>query len=85
VPKTVMSTITALIFVTSAPISFRFSWPAAHYDRGAAAEAVALKLPEPLIQAAFHLETRLYNVLKLGPLWDRGGLTLGERLGGHDG
>jgi hypothetical protein len=42
VPETVMSTITALISVTSALISFRFSWPAAH-GRGAPAEALTLR------------------------------------------
>ena len=38
-----MSTITALIPVTSALISLRLSWPATHYDRGASAEALTLR------------------------------------------
>ena len=65
-----MSTITALISVTGALISFRFSWPAAHHDTVAASEALALRFREPLIQAAYNLETRLYNMLKLGPPWE---------------
>jgi hypothetical protein len=64
-----MSTITALISVTGALISFRFSWPAAHHDTVAASEALALRFREPLIQAAYNLETRLYNILKFGPQW----------------
>ncbi|HKN45972.1 MAG TPA: hypothetical protein VJW23_18830, partial [Propionibacteriaceae bacterium] len=61
----VMSMIPALISVTGAPISFR----AARYDRVAAAETLARKFREPLIQAVFNLETRPYNILKLGTRW----------------
>jgi hypothetical protein len=60
-----MSMIAALIPVMGALISFR----AARYDMVAASEASARKFREPLIQAAFNLEPRLYNILKLGPPW----------------
>ena len=68
-PENVMSMIAALIPVMGALISYRLSQRVAHYDTVAASEAVALRFREPLIQAAFNLETRLYNILKLGPPW----------------
>jgi hypothetical protein len=43
VPETVISAITALVSATSALISFRFSWPPADCDRGAAAAAPTLR------------------------------------------
>jgi hypothetical protein len=64
VPENVLSIVTALISVSGALISFRFSRRATQHDRVAAAEASAVKFREPLIQAAFNLETRLYNILK---------------------
>jgi hypothetical protein len=84
-PENVMSTITALLSVTGALISFRFSWRTAHNARVSAAEALALKFRKPLIQAAFNLETRLYNLLDLGRPRDRVWLRLREQRGAHDG
>jgi hypothetical protein len=66
VPEDVMSMIATLIPVMGALISFR----AERSDRVAAAEALARKFREPLIQGPFNLETRLYNILKLGPPWE---------------
>ena len=68
-PESVMSMISALRSVTGALISYRLSQRVAHYDTVAASEAVALGFRKPLIQAAFNLETRLCNILKLGPPW----------------
>jgi hypothetical protein len=64
VSENVLSVITALISVTGALTSLWFSRRAAHRDRVAAADALAAKFREPLIHAAFNLETRLYNILK---------------------
>ena len=63
-PENVLSVITALISVAGAMISLWFSRHAAQHDRVVAAEALAVKFREPLIQAAFNLETRLYNILE---------------------
>jgi hypothetical protein len=64
VPENVLSIITALISVAGALISFLFSRRAVQHDRVAAAEALALKFREPLVQAAFNLQSRLYNILE---------------------
>jgi hypothetical protein len=64
VPENVLSIVTALISVVGALLSFWFSRRAAHHDRITEAEALAMKFREPLVQAAFNLETRLYNILR---------------------
>jgi hypothetical protein len=64
VPENVLSMFTALISVAGAMISLWFSRRAAQHDRVVAAEELAVKFREPLIQAAFNLETRLYNILR---------------------
>lgn len=60
----VLSVVTALISVVGAMTSLWFSRRATQHDRVVAAEALAAKFREPLIQAAFNLETRLYNILE---------------------
>lgn len=57
---------TALISVLGALLSLWFSRQSARGERLEAADALATRFREPLLQAAFNLETRLYNVVELG-------------------
>jgi hypothetical protein len=55
----------ALISTAGALVSVVFSGRAARAERLYAAEELATRFREPLLQAAFNLETRIYNIVKL--------------------
>ncbi len=59
------SLVTALISVAGALISIVFSRRTVAKDRREAADQIATRFTEPLLQAAFNLETRFYNVVEL--------------------
>lgn len=56
----------ALISILGALFSLLFSRRAARSDRREAAEQLATRFTEPLLQAIFNLETRIYNIVGLG-------------------
>jgi hypothetical protein len=58
--------ITTLISVAGALVSVIFSRRSARGERLEAADEIAMKFREPMLHAAFNLETRLYNILELG-------------------
>lgn len=58
--------LTALISVCGALVSVVFSRRATRSERLDAAEQLAVRFREPLLQAAFNLETRIYNIVQLG-------------------
>jgi hypothetical protein len=60
------SFVTALISVAGALISIVFSRRTMAKDRRDAADQIATRFTEPLLQAAFNLETRIYNIVNLG-------------------
>ena len=56
----------ALVSAVGAFVSVVFSLRAARVERLSAAEEIATRFREPLLQAAFNLETRIYNIVELG-------------------
>ncbi len=60
------SLVTALISVAGALISIVFSRRTVAKDRREAADRIATRFTEPLLHAAFNLETRFYNIVGLG-------------------
>jgi hypothetical protein len=63
------TSIVAVVVAAISAIAAVFSaWLAAHTvrsERLAAADQIALRFREPLLQAAFNLQTRIYNVVNL--------------------
>lgn len=57
--------VTVLISTVGALVSVGISRRAARLERLYAAEELATRFREPLLQAAFHLETRIYNIIEL--------------------
>lgn len=57
--------ISALISTLGAVISVAISRRAARVERLSAAEELATRFREPLLDAAFNLETRIYNIVEL--------------------
>jgi hypothetical protein len=55
----------ALISTVGAFVSVVFSLRAARVERLSAAEEIATRFREPLVQAASNLETRIYNIVEL--------------------
>jgi hypothetical protein len=55
----------ALISTVGAFVSVVFSLRAARVERLSAVEEIATRFREPLLQAAFNLETRIYNIVQL--------------------
>jgi hypothetical protein len=55
----------ALVSAVGAFVSVMFSLRAARVERLSAAEEIATRFREPLLQAAFNLETRIYNIVEL--------------------
>jgi hypothetical protein len=55
----------ALISTVGAFVSVVFSLRAARVERLSAAEELLTRFREPLLQAAFNLETRIYNIVEL--------------------
>jgi hypothetical protein len=55
----------ALVSAVSAFVSVVFSLRAARVERLSAADEIATRFREPLLQAAFNLETRIYNIVEL--------------------
>jgi hypothetical protein len=58
--------LTSLISVGGALVSVVYSRRSTRADRLEAVEELAVRFREPLLQAVFNLETRIYNILKLG-------------------
>lgn len=58
--------ITSLISVGGATVSVLFSRRAAAQDHLREADQIATRFREPLLNAIFNLETRIYNIIKLG-------------------
>jgi hypothetical protein len=64
--QTIIPVVTALISALGALVSVVFSRRAMRGERLEAADQLATKFREPMLQAAFNLQTRLYNILELG-------------------
>jgi hypothetical protein len=62
----VVPVLTALISLAGAWVSVVYSRRAVTRDRREAAEQVATRFTEPLLQAVFNLQTRVYNIVQLG-------------------
>jgi hypothetical protein len=62
----IVPVITALISLAGAWVSVVYSRRAVAKDRREAAEQVATRFTEPLLQAVFNLQTRIYNIVELG-------------------
>src|SRR5690349_1031420 len=60
------SLVTAVISVAGALISVIFSRRAVAKDRREVADQIATRFTEPLLEAVFNLETRIYNIVELG-------------------
>jgi len=60
-----ITVVPALISAGGALISVVFSRRAARVERLHTAEEIATRFREPLLQAAFNLETRIYNIVEL--------------------
>jgi hypothetical protein len=65
VDQTLASVVSALISTAGALVSVVYSRRAARGDRLHAAEQLAVRFREPLLQATFNLETRIYNIVEL--------------------
>ncbi len=63
--QSIIPVATALISTAGAFVSVVFSRRSARGERLEAADQVAVKFREPLLQAAFNLQTRIYNILEL--------------------
>jgi hypothetical protein len=61
----IASVITALISTAGALVSVVYSRRSARGDRLEAADQLVMRFREPLLHAAFNLETRIYNILEL--------------------
>jgi hypothetical protein len=64
--ETIIPVVTALISAAAAFVSVVFSRRSTRGERLEAADQLAMKFREPLLQAAFNLQTRIYNILELG-------------------
>ncbi|MGH3832124.1 MAG: hypothetical protein ACRDRS_17040 [Pseudonocardiaceae bacterium] len=60
-----ITAVPALVSAGGALVSVVFSRRAARAERLYAAEEIATRFREPLLQAAFNLETRIYNIVEL--------------------
>jgi hypothetical protein len=58
--------LTSLISVSGALVSVVYSRRSTRAERLEAVEELAVRFREPLLQAVFNLETRIYNILELG-------------------
>jgi hypothetical protein len=63
--QTIIPVAIALISTVGAFVSVVFSRRSARGERLEAADQVAIKFREPLLHAAFNLQTRVYNILEL--------------------
>ncbi|HEY6422601.1 MAG TPA: hypothetical protein VIY28_04995 [Pseudonocardiaceae bacterium] len=61
----IVSVLTALISTVGAVVSVWYSRQATRRERIDAAEALATHFREPLLQATFNLQTRIYNIVEL--------------------
>lgn len=61
----IVSALTALISTVGAAVSAWYGRQAARGERLEAAEKLATLFREPLLQAAFNLQTRIYNIIEL--------------------
>jgi hypothetical protein len=66
VAEYIVPIIIALISAGGAAVSVVYGRRAAHAERLADAEDLATRFREPMLQAIFNLETRIYNILELG-------------------
>src|SRR4051795_6999504 len=73
--QSIIPVATAMISTAGALVSVFFSRRSARGERLEAADQIAMKFREPLLQATFNLQTRIYNIVELG-FFDR---FLGER------
>ncbi len=64
-PEWLATVVAVLISTIGAIVSVAISRRAAREERLSAAEELARKFREPLLQAAFNLETRIYNIVEL--------------------
>jgi hypothetical protein len=64
-PNTVVALVAAVFAAVAALISAWYSQKSTREDRQNTADEVALRYREPLLQAAFNLQTRLYNIVGL--------------------
>lgn len=62
----VIPMLTSLISVCGAFVSVIYSRRSVRAERLEAAEELAVRFREPLLQAVFNLETRIYNIVELG-------------------
>lgn len=60
-----VSIVTAVISTVGAFVSVWYGRRAARAERLAGAEELAVRFREPLVQAIFNLETRIYNILQM--------------------
>ncbi len=60
-----VSVLTAVISTVGAFVSVWYGRRAARAERLAGAEELAIRFREPLLQAVFNLETRIYNILQM--------------------
>lgn len=65
-PEWLTTVVAVLISTVGAIVSVAISRRAAREERLSAAEELIRKFREPLLQAAFNLETRIYNMVELG-------------------
>jgi hypothetical protein len=65
VQQWLIEAVPALVSAVGAFVSVVFSLRAARVERLSAAEEIATRFREPLLQAAFNLETRIYNIVEL--------------------
>jgi hypothetical protein len=65
VPQSLIAILSVLISTSGAVASVLISRRAARVERLHAAEELATRFREPLLQAAFNLETRIYNIVEL--------------------
>jgi hypothetical protein len=65
VPEQIAGVLAALISAVGAIVSVWYSRRAARGERMVAAEELATLFREPLVQAAFNLQTRIYNIIEL--------------------
>jgi len=66
VQQWLIAAVPALVSAVGAFVSVVFSLRAARVERLSAADEIATRFREPLLQAAFNLETRIYNIVELG-------------------
>jgi hypothetical protein len=64
--QSIISLMSSLISVGGALVSVAYSRRSARAERLDAADQLAVRFREPLLNAVFNLETRLYNIVELG-------------------